>query len=76
MAYFPKNEIEINWCMFGQEVPETLINKGFQRFRLGFNSCRPHQNGNYPKTSASYRFFFVILINKCFQLIKKPDGVR
>ena len=43
MAYFPKNEIEINWCMFGQEVPETLINKGFQRFRLGFNSCRPHQ---------------------------------
>ena len=44
MAYFPHNEIKSNWCMFGQESPKTLINKGIQRFQLGFNSCRPHQN--------------------------------
>ena len=44
MAYIPKNEIEINWCMFGQEVPETLKNKGFHQVSYVFNSCRPHQN--------------------------------
>ena len=35
MAYFPQNEIKVNWCMFGQEVPEFLTNKGFQRLTLG-----------------------------------------
>ena len=43
MSIILKNEIKSNWCMFGQEVSESLINKGFPRFRLGFNSCRPYQ---------------------------------
>ena len=43
-AEFPHNEIKSNWCMFGQEVAESLINKGLFRWIGIFNSCRPHQN--------------------------------
>ena len=58
MAYFPHNEIKSNWCMFGQEVAESLINKGFPRLALGFNSCRPHQNRAFfsEKSLKSARF--------------------
>ena len=46
--------------MFGQEVPESLINKGFPRLLLGFNSCRPHQNRVImQKQRINARFFCI-----------------